>query len=242
MPVILRCPHCGRCVPSQYRTGLAPETWTCTACGRGFPFFPALEVDPVGTRWHPGQNTSETTTLANPRSARERHPVSRRSPWKKSGRAGRSVGFMVGLMLILTLFAQFLVHERAHLAAHPELRILGDWLCSRLSCPAEGARRPEAIQVALLNFDDGLPNRLRVDVELRNVLDRPQPWPLLHLAVSDRQGRILGQGRWHPTEYLDSGFGMTSIPPWLQPGERHRLRLEFPAPGRTVDGVAMWPL
>jgi hypothetical protein len=159
-----------------------------------------------------------------------------------SGWAGRATALVVGLFLILALFGQFLVHERASLAIHPEFRVLADRLCSRVPCPTQAPRQPAAIHVELLGFVDQPPNRLQVNLELHNTLDRPQPWPLLQLALSDRHGRVLGQGRWHPAQYLDPPIGTVASIAWLQPGERHRLRLEVAPPERSVDGVMIWPL
>jgi hypothetical protein len=149
---------------------------------------------------------------------------------------------VVGLVLILALFAQFMVHERASLAVHPEFRALGDRLCSRIPCPMQGVRHPAAIHIELLGFHHQPPGRLQVDLALHNTLSRPQPWPLLQLALSDRHGRILGQGRWHPAHYIDRWSGTMANTDWLQPGKRHRLLLEIPAPERTADGVMIWPL
>jgi hypothetical protein len=171
------------------------------------------------------------------------HPAFQRRRLRHgSGWASRATALVVGLFLILALFGQFLVHERASLAVHPEFRILADRLCSRVPCPTQAPRHPAAIHVELLGFVDQPPNRLQVDLELHNTLDRPQPWPLLQLALSDRHGRVLGQGRWHPAQYLDPPIGTVAGIAWLQPGERHRLRLEIATSERSVDGLMIWPL
>lgn len=241
--MIVRCPHCGWCAPARYRTGLAPETRRCAACGLGFPFFPALEIEPVGMPHDaPGPQFGAPAPSVLRDSPRERAEFSVRRVRHGTGWAGRLAALVVGLLLILTLFGQFLVHERASLAAHPEFRALGDRLCRWIPCPPQGMRHPAAIHIELLGFTDHPPGRLRVDLELHNTLARPQPWPLLQLALSDRHGRILGQGRWHPAHYRGQWTGTMTNTDWLQPGERHRLQLEIQAPSPTVDGVMIWPL
>jgi hypothetical protein len=192
--------------------------------------------------WPPEPNPAEPAPWTMRDSPREHPAFARRGLRHGSGWVGRTAALVVGVALILTLFGQFLVHERASLAVHPEFRVLGDQLCSRLPCPPQGMRYPAGIHVELLGFIDQPPNRLQVDLALRNTLDQPQPWPLLQLALSDRHGRVLGQGRWHPAQYLEPPTEAAATIAWLQPGERHRLRLEVTAPGRTVDGVMIWPL
>ena len=192
--------------------------------------------------WPPEANSAEPAPWTVRDSPREHPAFARRGLRHGSGWVGRTAALVVGVALILTLFGQFLVHERASLAVHPEFRVLGDQLCSRLPCPPQGMRYPAGIHVELLGFIGQPPNRLQVDLALRNTLDQPQPWPLLQLALSDRHGRVLGKGRWHPAQYLEPLAEAAATIAWLQPGERHRLRLEVTAPGRTVDGVMIWPL
>ena len=240
--MIVRCPRCGQCASAHYRTGLAPDTSRCEDCGLTFPFFPALEIETIGTLPRLARGLAEPAHLPAADSPRKHPACSRTGVQRAWGWAGRTAALVAGLLLILTLFGQFLVHERARLAVYPEFRVLGDQLCSRLPCPPQGTRHPAAIHVELFGFIDRPPNHLRVELELHNTLDRPQPWPLLQLALSDRHGRVLGQGRWHPAQYLDPPIGTAASIAWLQPGERHRLRLEVAAPGRTVDGVMIWPL
>jgi hypothetical protein len=154
----------------------------------------------------------------------------------------RLAGLTTGLALILALFGQFLVHERANLAVHPELKVLGDALCRFLPCPASSGRAPASIRVGSLQISEPDAARLRFEIELHNTLDRSQPWPLLQLALSDRHGRVIGQARWHPSQYLAGVAGLGQEVPLLGAGERRRLALEVRPPPRQVDGVVVWPL
>ncbi|AGA32173.1 hypothetical protein TVNIR_0471 [Thioalkalivibrio nitratireducens DSM 14787] len=149
----------------------------------------------------------------------------------------RLAGLLAGLALIALLFAQFLVHERNRLGPHPELRALGDRICSHLPCTDAVWRVPGAVRIEGLQFQPQGPNVLRVDLELVNTLEQPQPWPLLEMALSDRHGRVLAQGRWRPKEFLD----VTAVPD-LAPHERRSLRLEVRGSPQRPEGVMVWPL
>jgi len=134
------------------------------------------------------------------------------------------------------------VHERVSLAVHPELKVLGDALCRFLPCPASSGRVPAAIRVGSVQIREPDATHLRVEIELHNTLDRSQPWPLLQLALSDRHGRVIGQARWHPSQYLAGIAGLGQDAPLLGAGELRRLALEVRPPPRPVDGVVVWPL
>lgn len=151
----------------------------------------------------------------------------------------RLTGLFVGILLMASLGAQFLVHERSQIADHPELVALSDALCSHLPCPEAEPRVPTAIGIDALRLEQHGQSRLRVEMSITNTLQRPQPWPLLEMALSDRFGRLLGQAHWHPTEYLGPDDGASDAARMLAAGEVRRLRLVIGAPDRPVEGITV---
>lgn len=79
-------------------------------------------------------------------------------------------------------------------------------------------------------------------MEIMNNLDRPQPWPLLEITVSDLFGRTLGQARWHPIQYLGPDQRNDGTIPPLEARERRRLRLLIELPSPRVEGVTVTAL
>ena len=251
--MIIRCPHCGAGQAVRYQLGRAPGSACCPACGRVFPFFPALEIEIVGQ--------PRAATVASPESRLgdpDRKPVRlpRETPAQAAGMEApatriareprawplRLMGLLVGVALIASLGAQFLVHDRARIADQPELVALSDALCRHLPCPGAEPRAPGAIRIEALRLEQPVDGRLRVEMEITNGLQRPQPWPLLEIALSDRFGRVLGQARWHPGEYLGPYDGAPGSTRTLEAGEVRRLRLVILAPDRPIEGVSVWAL
>lgn len=144
-------------------------------------------------------------------------------------------GLGAGVALIGLLLLQFLIHERAALAGHPELAALSDALCQHLPCPELRRPIPGTIEIGGLELDAQVQGRLRLELRVTNALDRPQPWPVLELALSDRFGRTVARERWTPREYL----GPDAAARVLEPGEARRLRLVIDRPMATVEGVSV---
>ena len=120
--------------------------------------------------------------------------------------------------------------------------MVADTLCRHLHCPESTSRAPAAIRIGALNLEHLAGDRIRVTMEVMNNLDRPQPWPLLEITLSDLSGRTLGQARWHPMQYLGPDQrGVGTIPP-LQARENRRLRLVIELPSPRVEGVTVTAL
>ncbi len=257
--MIARCPHCHTGHAIRHHLGQPAAHHRCRACGTRFPIFSALEIEvagrprvpealrPPGTEQPPATLRAgryERLTAPPPMPALGVSPTAAPRPDGRVREAlGRLTGLIVGLVLIIALVAQVLIHERAHLTAHPELAVLTATMCRQLPCPEPIWRVPAAIRIDSLQLMELGSGPLQVEVEITNDLDRAQPWPLLEMALADRYGRILGQGRWHPATVLaltgaEPGAGM----PLLEAGAVQRLRLIVDFPGHAVEGVMLWPL
>lgn len=252
--MIVRCPHCGTGHAVRYQPGRSPGTQHCDACGQAFAFFPALEIEAVGlprdgARMEPvpllqvpiPRHVIPEERPAPPRAARGHlQPADRTGTRAARWHDGplRVAGLLVGLLLIAALWVQFLIHERASLGAHPELAALSDGLCRVLPCPGPGRRVPGAIGIADLRLEQHAQGWLRLEIMITNRLDRTQPWPMLEVRFSDRFGRILGEARWHPAEYLGTDAAAEATP-GLEARATRRLRLVLDTPADDVQGVSV---
>ncbi len=217
----------------------------------GFAFFPALEIELVGLP-RDGARMDPVPVLPVPvpghTSAAER-PSPPRRPASRSGASAatgrllqhsrhwrfRIGGLIAGIALIAMLFLQFLIHERAALEPHPELAALSNALCRHLPCPGPRGQIPGSIRITGLQLQQQAHGWLRLEMRISNELDRPQPWPQLELALSDRFGRKLAQARWKPEEYL----GPAHTGRMLEAGEVHRLRLVVDRPAGETEGISV---
>ena len=254
--MIVRCPHCGTGHAVRYQSGRSPGGQICEACGRGFAFFPALEIELVGlprdgARMEPVPvlpmpipgNTSAAERPSPPRLAMPRGRRLRASGrLRRHGRDPvfrdwglRIAGLTAGIALIGILFLQVLVHERAAFDRHPELAALGTAVCRHIPCPQPRGQGPEAIRIAGLRLDEQAHGWLRLEMLVSNELDRPQPWPVLELVLSDRFGRKLAQTRWKPAEYL----GPDDAARLLQAREVRRLRLVIDRSAGETEGISV---
>lgn len=106
--------------------------------------------------------------------------------------------------LSVTLVLQTLLADRARLAASARWRPLLETLCGALSCDLPPWREPDAF--ALLQRDvrqhPTLRGALRVTASFRNDARWPQPWPKLHVTLSDVNGRPAGERSFEAREYL----------------------------------------
>jgi hypothetical protein len=248
--MIVRCPHCGTGHTVRYQPGRSPASQRCEACGKAFAFFPALEIESVGLPVDRAlmepiptlQVPTPRRSVAAERPAPSRSPLSRLFvvatrwiPQHAHDRATRIGGLAVGLALIAALVLQFLVHERAALAEHPEFAALSDALCRQLPCPHPRGHLPGTIRVGELQLATHEQGWLVVEFLITNAHDRPQAWPLLELALSDRFGRMLARARWEPREYLVPA----ETAQLLGPGEVRRLRLVIDRPAGVVEGISV---
>jgi len=106
--------------------------------------------------------------------------------------------------LALALGAQVVLADRARLANDARWRPLLSGLCGVLRCDLPPWREPAAF--ALLQRDvrqhPTLPGALRVTATFRNDARWSQPWPRLHITLSDGNGRVAGERSFRAEEYL----------------------------------------
>jgi hypothetical protein len=135
-------------------------------------------------------------------------------------------------MLALLLGLQWLLADRARLAADPQWRPVLSALCKVLFCNLPPWREPAAF--TLLQRDvrqhPSLPGALRVSATFRNDARWPQPWPQLRLTLSDVNGQPAGERSFSADEYL----GGPPSQPELASGESATVAMDILEPAARI--------
>lgn len=141
---------------------------------------------------------------------------------------------IAGLSLLLAL--QWLLADRARLAADPRWRPLVAQLCGVLRCALPAWREPAAF--ALLGRDvrphPDVPGALRVSARFRNDARWAQPWPEVVLSLSDVEGRTVGARAFAATEYL----GAAPTQKVLASGQTATIRMDVLEPAPRIVAFA----
>ena len=167
--------------------------------------------------------TRRTAGRAAPSFARPRRGAATAAA---SGRRWPMPAAVAGLALLLGL--QWLLADRARLAADPGWRPLVEGACTVLRCSLPPWHEPRAF--TLLERDvrphPDAADALRITASFRNDAAWPQAWPEVVLTLSDIDGRPLGARAFSAEEYLgdapagllDSGQGAVIRMDVLEPG------------------------
>lgn len=139
---------------------------------------------------------------------------------------------IVAAMLALLLGLQWLLADRARLAADPQWRPVLNAVCRALRCALPPWREPAAF--ALLQRDvrqhPTVPGALRVSATFRNDARWSQPWPSLRLTLSDVNGRPAGERSFRAEEYL----GGPPSQPELASGESATVAMDILEPAARI--------
>jgi hypothetical protein len=138
----------------------------------------------------------------------------------------------VAAILALLLGLQWLLADRARLAADPKWRPVLNTVCRLLRCDLPPWREPAAF--TLLQRDvrqhPNIPGALRVSATFRNDARWPQPWPSLRLTLSDMNGRPAGERSFRAHEYL----GGPPSQPELASGESTTVAMDILEPAARI--------
>ncbi|MEQ1513727.1 MAG: DUF3426 domain-containing protein [Lysobacteraceae bacterium] len=138
----------------------------------------------------------------------------------------------VAAMLALLLGLQWLLADRARLAADPQWRTVLDAVCKIVRCDLPPWREPAAF--TLLQRDvrqhPNIPGALRVTATFRNDARWSQPWPQLRLILSDVNGRHAGERSFRADEYL----GGPPSQPELASGESATVAMDILEPAARI--------
>ena len=135
-------------------------------------------------------------------------------------------------VLALLLVLQFVVADRARLAADRDWRPRIVALCNTLGCDVPPWREPAALRLTSRDLRPH-PRRagvLVVSASFRNDAPFAQPWPQLQLSLQNIDGESLGLRRFAPREYL----GAAPATAMIGPGQSASIRVEILDPGRRA--------
>jgi Protein of unknown function (DUF3426) len=138
----------------------------------------------------------------------------------------------VAAMLAILLGLQWLLADRARLAAEPRWRPVLSTLCKVLFCELPPWREPAAFTLLQRDVrqDPGTPGVLRVSATFRNDARWPQPWPQLRVTLSDVNGRPAGERSFSAEEYLGGPPGQ----PELASGESATIAMDILEPAARI--------
>lgn len=271
--MIIRCPQCGHGFTTRYQIGVTPREAHCPRCAVTFEVFAALRLESAGTPLEPealalpalralaAERVHATPTrgdvLEQQRAASSRPETTQppaflhRPPGVTVPRPRRTAlfGLGVGLVLLAALGLQIMVLHAQSLAQQPELRAVVHLVCQYLPC-ITAARLPVSqvrVQVQDAQQDASDPGRMTVQFILQNPVTTLQPWPTLHLELSDRYGHVVGQGSLPAQQaalvlLTDDGRRLQAVPTPLAPDEQRHFRLvvrTLQPPPHGIDGVVL---
>lgn len=151
-----------------------------------------------------------------------------------TGRRWPMPALIAGLALLLGM--QWLLSDRARLAADAAWRPALERMCALLHCSLPPWREPTAF--ILLERDvrphPAAEGALRITASFRNDAARAQPWPVVVLTLSDIDGRPLGARAFSAEEYL----GDAPPSPLLDSGQGAVIRMDVVEPGPGAVGFA----
>ena len=148
---------------------------------------------------------------------------------------------MLGMVLILTLFAQAAYFFRGPLAAWmPELRPLLDTTCRSLGCRIPLASELSAIRIeaSSLETDPEQANRATLRVSFSNRSRMAQAWPYFILRLTDWKGAALAQRAFGPADYLAKDRAVAT---GMQPMSEHEFHFDLDLGGLSASGFEVIP-
>src|SRR5690606_6591428 len=187
-------------LPADAVPSAGPLAAPADAAAPGAPAAAAVQAAPAP----PGTATGPSDAAARPRRATPSFARSRRvhAAVAASGRRWPLPAAIAALAVLLAL--QWLLADRARLAADPAWRPVVATACGFLRCSLPPWHEPTAF--VLLERDvrphpdaDGA---LRITASFRNDAAWDQPWPEVVLTLSDVDNRPLGTRAFQPAEYL----------------------------------------
>lgn len=136
------------------------------------------------------------------------------------------------IALTLLLVLQVLLADRARLATSATWRPVVAALCGVFRCALPPWREPEAFTLVQRDVRQHptLPGVLRVSATFRNDARWAQPWPQVHLTLSDLNGRRAGERAFLPREYLGGEPEQAE----LAPGESVAIAMDIVEPAPQI--------
>ena len=134
------------------------------------------------------------------------------------------------VMLVCLLAGQYLYFHRHQLAHHPTAGLVVNQACRLIGCEVKPRRDVELIELLNLNVfsHPSESNALVITATFANRAAVAQPYPVLQVALTDLQGRVVAARRFLPRDYLAQSEEARTQ---LAPDEPISVNLEVVDPG-----------
>ena len=176
-----------------------------------------------------GNNNNEFMDHVVPEKFRESHA-------SNSPSAASTVLWSIGfLLLIATLFIEYIWFNRNQFIQVPEIQAEIKELCQTFDCKNLTMRAPAKIQLATKNIfsHPGEKDILMVKFTMKNNASFSQPYPVMSINFSDIRGSMVASRYFLPNEYLPLEYQQSNNKQQslLQPDASTSVTLEIRDPG-----------
>ena len=155
---------------------------------------------------------------------------------------GRFLWGLLGLLALLGLAAQLLLHFRTDVALlAPELKPILVTACKSLNCTVRLPRRPElmSIESSDLQADPEHENLVVLNAVIRNRAPFPQEYPDLELTLTDEGDQAVVRRVLVPADYVPTPRSRSAIS-GIGPGAEVVVRLHFDTSRVRATGYRLY--
>jgi len=190
----------------------------------------AAVVREMGWEETPAQVTPEAPEIVDSEATTELPPQLQEEERPRRSRTARVLWGVAAVLALLIGAAQLAWFNRdVLLSRYPQLMPWTRQVCEYFQCQV--IRHRDASAIKLLNRDvrdhpryDGA---LLVNATIANELPTIQPFPVVQFVLFDTNGKIIGQRKFKPAEYLDDSI---NIDQGMPPGQPVHIVLEVTGP------------
>lgn len=194
---------------------------------------PPPETEPVV---EPAPSRAPSTGQATPSGRAEIPVVSELSLFQPGRRRiPRAVWALGNLLLVLALAGQFAYFYRDELSANATMRPYLARFCALAGCELVAHTQPlppELVRTTIAPHPR-YANALRIRATFVNRTDRPQPFPLMEVSLTDSAGTLLARRTFAASDYLD---GSASAREAMPPNVAFNALLEVTNPDERAAG------
>lgn len=159
--------------------------------------------------------------------------------WAQSHNGEAIIWKLGTLLLLLTLFGQWLWWERFWLVTKPYTEQLVTVMCKHLPCAMPPFRNLERIEILERHLETTSPGVVAFRFRMVNKAPQPQPYPMLELTLLNAETKVIGSRRFTPEQYLVEQKIESLI---LNPEEPVQIELKMVNPQDTAAGfeIEFW--
>src|SRR6056297_912731 len=154
---------------------------------------------------------------------------------RRRGRSRTVLWSAAAALLVAALGAQVIHGQRAQLATHPEFGPRLQQIYGLFGADVQPRWDIGALCVES-SSGDASANSLQITSVIVHQGDRPQPYPLLHVSLTDRWQSVIGSRSVEADDYLPDGE-LRDVR--MHPGDRVRARARLSDPGSEAAGYEL---